>query len=111
MPVHLLILGLAWDETTEEHINNRLTTDDLEEFIQRGQYLVFPNTAGHSPGRYKLIGTMPSGLLWTVILEEARDGNPEQWIPITAFRSSAAEAQIYRREMKRQNRKGGGTHV
>lgn len=107
MPVVREITGLLWDDANEEHIERRLSTDDIEDFIERGAFFMFQNTRDHPPGRFMLIGTMPTGLLWTVILQESPNGNSDHWRPITAYKSGPHEQRMYEAEVKRLKKKGG----
>jgi hypothetical protein len=104
------IEGLVWTEDAERHIEEHIDVWAIEELIEGGDFYVFPNTRGHPPQRWRVIGRIPSGAFITAVLEEPEDGDPTHWRPITGWRSESFEREMYRRERNRIERKRGRHH-
>lgn len=101
------IEGLVWTEESERHVEEHIDAWEIEELIERGNYYVFRNTAGRPPNRWRCIGRSASGGFITAILEEPIDGDPTQWRPITGWRSTPFECDMYRQERNRVAKKRG----
>jgi len=110
MPLKVKIEGLVWTEENEDHVERHIAAWEIEELIEGGDFLVFPNTRGHPPNYRKFIGRTSSGVFVTAILEEPDDGDPTQWRPVTGWRSDRTEREMYFREQKRLTRKQGKKH-
>jgi hypothetical protein len=103
------ILGLDWSEEAEEHIERHIDAWQVEELIEGGDFFVFANTAGHAPNRWRVVGRTSAGLFLTVVLEEAQDGDPFRWRPVTGWRAVPYEQELYIRERERRWKKEGRT--
>ncbi len=101
------ISGLEWSQEAEDHIEEHIDAWLVEELIEGGDFFAFPNTKGHPPNRWRLIGRTAAGIFVTAILEEPPDGNPTKWQPVTAWRSEPFERDMYRAEQVRLARKQG----
>jgi hypothetical protein len=108
MPPALVIAGLAWDEEREEHIERHIHAWEIDDLIEGGDFVAFPNRGDHPPNRWRIIGRTESGSFVTAVLQEPVDGNPLRWIPITGWRSTPYERKMFARERNRIGKKRGG---
>lgn len=104
------IEGLAWTEESERHVEEHVDAWAIDELIEDGDFFIFPNTAGHPPKRWRVIGRVSSGSFITAVLEEPSDGDPTQWRPVTGWRSESFERDMYRQERARIAKKRGKTY-
>lgn len=92
-----VIWALAWDEHNLEHVGNHVDPELVERLIEDGTYVAVPNDERRTSPRWRLIGITDDGQWLTVILEEPADGDPARWRPITAFRPSQWERDMFHR--------------
>jgi hypothetical protein len=100
------ILGLRWDEENERHVEEHLDPGLIEELIAGRDFFAFPNTAGHPPRQWRIIGRTPDGFWITAILEEPADGDWTLWRPVTAWLSEPFERRMYEAARKRRGTTG-----
>lgn len=105
MPANFQILGLAWDEERERHVEEHVATWEVDELIAGQSFLAFPNTKGHPLNRWMVIGRTPAGRHLTVILEQPMRSDPFGWQPITAWPSTSHEVNRYLQARTRQSKK------
>ncbi len=104
------IEGLVWTEKAEEHVEAHIGAWEIDELIERGDFSMFRNTAGHPPNRWRCIGRNASGGFITAILEEPFNGDPTQWRPVTGWRSTPFEREMYGLQRSRQTSKRRKSH-
>lgn len=110
MPPKADIEGLFWPTGSEEHVERHIAAWEIEELIEGGSFYVFRNIKGHPPNRRRVIGRTSDGVFVTAILEEPSDGDPTRWRPITGWRSTNVEREMYVKETKRLKKKQGRKH-
>ncbi len=101
------IAGLAWTEESERHVEEHIDAGVIDDLIEGGDFFVYPNTRGHPPGRWRVIGRNTGGDFVTAVLREPPDGDPHHWQPITGWRSTPFERDMYHQEQRRIRRKQG----
>jgi hypothetical protein len=107
MPRRFDIEGLAWDDENERHVEEHIDATEIDDLIEGRDFVVFRNTSGHPSNRWRVIGRTTSGMFVTAILEEPRAGAPTLWRPVTGWRSTAFERDLYRQERNRIVKKRG----
>jgi len=95
------IVELDWDERNEQHIEEHIDAWLIEELIEGGDWVRFPNYEGHPPEHSLFIGRAPGGPFVTAVLRDLGDEAPGTWRPITGWRSTEKEKRMYRAEQRR----------
>lgn len=106
-PLALSIDGLSWPAGSEEHVERHLPAWEIDDLIEGGDFVIFPNKDGHPPKRWRVIGRTPDRRPVTAILQEPADGDSTQWVVITGWRSSDTERKLYEQHRQRPRRKRG----
>lgn len=101
------IMGLFWPVGREDHVEEHISAWEVEELIEGGDFFAFPNTRGHPPKRWLVVGKTESGWWVTAVLQEPADGDPWSWEPVTGWRSDEQERKMYQQEKDRGRSKRG----
>ncbi|MCA9877871.1 MAG: hypothetical protein KC442_08815 [Thermomicrobiales bacterium] len=96
--------GLSWPAGSEEHVARHIPPWEIDDLIEGGDFVIFPNKDGHPPQRWRVIGRTPDRRPVTAILREPDDGDSTQWVVITGWRSSDTERKMYEQHRKRPRR-------
>ncbi len=102
-----VIAALDWDEENEAHVERHIPAWWVGDMIEGGDWVAFPNSKRHPPGRLLVVGRRPSGEFVTVVLRVPYRDDPGVWYPITGWVSTAAEREGYRRERERRRTTDG----
>jgi hypothetical protein len=102
-----IVAGLDWDERNQEHVEEHIDTDLIEQMFEEGNWFAFRNYRGHPPEHRLFIGQTSSGIFVTAVLRDLTHEQPGLWRPITGWLSTRAERDRFREAWSR-TRKGYG---
>lgn len=90
------------DDRRFDHIaGHHLSRDDIEDLLYDDDPLMWPNTKGHPPNRYRVVGETSGGSCIMVIVEEH---GHRCWKVITAFPPTDTLLNAYYGHTRRRRR-------